>query len=699
MTVAYRIVCTLACALLGSFARHAPAEAATYTVSSPNGTISFAVTEQINGSLTYKVSYGSQTILDSSPLGITTKVGAFTTGLTFVSQTTGTVNETYSLPGRKKATYTNSANTLTLRYSKGSAVIDVLIRAYDDGIAYRYAIPGSGSASISSESSGFKPPSGTGGWAFTWRSDYEGFYDYRSSAQLELGNYGMPLLLSINNNSHWALLTEANVYNANGTYHTSRLVGGGSGTGVLNVAFAPEQTSAVSTSHPFQTPWRAVVIGDHLSDLVESTLVSNLNPPSEISNTSWIKPGRAAWSWWSDEPSGADLAKQKNYVDAAAALGLEYVTVDCCWVAADIPTIVQYAAVRNVKIFIWTDAAAIDTQAEVDSKLPLWKSWGVAGLKVDFFMNDSQSMMATYDLTATIFKDGASDQQIATQVLTVNSADTLSIALRAHGGAAVHIGTTSLAFDGAGDNSYEAEAPGNTIDGASRTTCNGCSGREKVGYLGGTNTLRFNSIAAPTAGSYQLELFYASADPRTAHLSVNGGTATAVSLPSSGGWDVVGSAALPVTLNAGSSNSVLITNLSGGWSPDIDRVATRSVVEAEAGGNTLTSPASAASCSDCSGGQKVGGIGGSGTLRFNSVPAVSAGSKTVTIRYTAAVARTAYISVNGGTAIAVSFPATGGANVPGVKTIALSLNAGTNTITFLNSGGVAPDIDRIDVTN
>jgi alpha-glucosidase len=840
----------------------------THTVSSPGGNISFAVTEQANGSLTYKVSYGAQTIIDTSPLGITTNAGDFTTGLTYVSQSTGTVNETYSLPGRKKTTYTNNANTLTLRYSKGSRNVDLVIRAYNDGIAYRYAIPGSGAATISAEKSGFKLPAGTGGWAFDWRNDYEGFYDYRSAAGLETGTFGMPVLLSVNNNSHWALLTEGNVYNANGSYHTSRLAGAGSGTGLLNVSFAPEQTSAVSTTYPFQTPWRVAIIGDQLGDLVESTLVTNLNPPSEVADTSWIKPGRAAWSWWSDEPSGADLAKQKQYVDEAAKLGFEYVTVDCCWVAADIPVIVDYAKSRNVKIFIWTDMPAIDTQAELDQKLPLWKSWGVAGLKVDFFMNDSQATMATYDriatsaaanqlmlnfhgstkpsgesrtwphvitsegirgsehykwsdhphakhnatvpftrnilgsmdytpvvfsqsdqntthahqlalsvlfeshqqnfaesvagygnwtgrhllkavptvwddvklvegfpddyatiarrsggdwyvgavtdaartatipltflgsgsYTATIFKDGTTDQSIVTSTQTVTSASTLSIPLRLHGGAAVHISTSPLKFDGAADNNYEAEAPGNTLTGASRATCNGCSAREKVGNIGGTNTLQFNGVSAGATGSHQMVLVYSASDARTIYVSVNGGANVAVPLLSTGGWDVVGSATVAVSLNAGSANTVKISN-AGGWAPDIDRLSIGKAIEAEAAGNTLSGGAAVSACGACSGGQKVSNIGSSATLTVNGVPATSTGSKTVTVHYAAAEARTAYLSVNGGAAVPVLFPATGGWSTPGAKTFALTLANGTNSISFSNSGGWAPDIDRIEVTS
>lgn len=53
-----------------------------------------------------------------------------------------------------------------------------------------------------------------------------------------------------------------------------------------------------------------------------------------------------------------------------------------------------------MSVVIWTDVDAIDTQQEVDEKLTRWASWGVAGIKVDFMMNDSQMRMATYQLIA-----------------------------------------------------------------------------------------------------------------------------------------------------------------------------------------------------------------------------------------------------------------------------------------------------------
>ncbi|GAA3439248.1 beta-L-arabinofuranosidase domain-containing protein [Kutzneria kofuensis] len=121
-------------------------------------------------------------------------------------------------------------------------------------------------------------------------------------------------------------------------------------------------------------------------------------------------------------------------------------------------------------------------------------------------------------------------------------------------------------------NSYEAEAGGNTLGGqAAVRSSSGASGGALVGYVGnGTaNYLRFNNVTA-TAGAHRITVYYASGEDRSIAISANGGAATTVGTPNSGGWDTVGSVTATLTLVAG-ANTILITN-AGGWAPDIDRI-------------------------------------------------------------------------------------------------------------------------------
>ncbi|MFI7204499.1 discoidin domain-containing protein [Micromonospora aurantiaca (nom. illeg.)] len=122
--------------------------------------------------------------------------------------------------------------------------------------------------------------------------------------------------------------------------------------------------------------------------------------------------------------------------------------------------------------------------------------------------------------------------------------------------------------------------------------------------------------------------------------------------------------------------------------------------EAEASGNTLTGQAAVRSSAGASGGALVGyvGNGTANTLRFTNVTANAAGPRTVTVSYASAEARSTQISVNGGAPVTVATPGTGGWDTVGTVSVTLPLNAGTNTLTFGNTAGWAPDLDRIQVS-
>ena len=848
-----------------------PAQALTiHTITSPDGNTSLTVQNENDGSLTYTVQQDGQSIIDTSSMGLVTSAVDLSIGLSYVGFTTRVVDETYELVAHKITTSVADANELTLNYSKSGTSFSVIVQAHGDGVAFRYVVAGSGTASVTDEYTTFNLPSGTGNWASPFRSasDYEDIYPYLSATNMGTARYAFPILSSLRDNTQWALITEASVCNLDGNYPAINVVGTGTGTGsrVLDVRFPPDQIGAVSSALPLTTPWRVIHATATLNELVRSSLVTDLNPASELVDESWVVPGKASWSWWSDEGSAASLDKQLRYVDSAEAAGFEYVTVDCCWLAADIPTIVDYAQARGIGIFLWTDADAIDTPGELSTKLPLWKSWGIKGLKIDFFMSDTQQRMGAYNLisdaaaanelmvnfhgstkpsgenrtwphvitseailgseqykygrpptakhdatvpftrnviggmdmtpviisptdllttqshqlalsvvfesamthfadsdaayqtwigrhflkvvptvwndtilvegfpdsyatfarksgdewyvgaiadaartatiplsflgsgnyTATIFKDGANDQQIVTQVLTVTSVSTLSIALRLHGGASVQISKTPLSFDGTADRLYEAESGSNTRTGSTVADCPGCSGTDKVGDLGNGNTVRFNGVTAASAGQHLVTVGYLSADARDLTVSVNGATPTLIDLESSGGWNIVGTATVAVTLTSG-ANTLTFGNASG-YAPDIDRIVISRPYEAEAAGNVKTGNASTATCAGCSGGNKVGNLYGASTLGFTGVNAQVSGSTTIRIHYASADERSVQVRVGSGTPVTLTLPPTGGWNVTSVKTIALPLVAGSNTITFDSAGGYAPDIDRIVVS-
>ena len=210
-------------------------------------------------------------------------------------------------------------------------------------------------------------------WLQRFSSSYEN--PYRRTPLRRAGRYGFPALLSTGRD--WALLTEAGLPD-------------GAPAGHLR---ARQGRLRVSGS---RRGWRVAVIGS-LRTIVGSDLPLALGRPSRIKDPSWIRPGRAAWSWWSDPASTRSLARQEQFVDFAAAEHFEYVTVDAGWDAAWVPGLVAYAAARNVRLILWTDWHALADPARRAAVLDRWAGWGIAGIKVDYLQSDSGRRMAVME--------------------------------------------------------------------------------------------------------------------------------------------------------------------------------------------------------------------------------------------------------------------------------------------------------------
>ena len=228
---------------------------------------------------------------------------------------------------------------------------------------------------------------------------------------------GLPLLAELPGVA-WVAITEADIENYPGMY----LVHNGRDARSLFAKLAPsmeEPGIAVQTATPMRSPWRVIMLGAQPGRLVESNIVVNLNPPSAIADTSWIKPGKTAWDWWSgtyaegvDFKPGMNTATMKHYIDFSASSGMEYMLIDAGWAKAgngpadsgadltqtnaaiDMPAILAYAKSKKVGIWLWAHWSDIERQ--VDECFPLFEKWGVAGVKIDFMNRDDQWMVNYY---------------------------------------------------------------------------------------------------------------------------------------------------------------------------------------------------------------------------------------------------------------------------------------------------------------
>jgi len=155
-------------------------------------------------------------------------------------------------------------------------------------------------------------------------------------------------------------------------------------------------------------PWRVFGIADHDGDLLTNDIVYLLERPSDVQDTSWIKPGKVAWDWWNDWNvdgvnfhAGINTKTYEYYVDFAAKYGIPYIILDDGWyklgnlleVTPDLnmQELIDYAKQKNVGLILWASWKTLDDQ--LIPALDQFEKWGVKGIKVDFMQRSDQIMI------------------------------------------------------------------------------------------------------------------------------------------------------------------------------------------------------------------------------------------------------------------------------------------------------------------
>jgi alpha-glucosidase len=327
--------------------------------------------------------------LEPAPVGLVTTSADLSTGLTFVSRTDSTISYSYTTVAGKSRQRQRTATESRFVFAKGDVRMTVFVRVSPDGVAYRYELPAA--TTITREVSTFQVPGTSPSYLAQTQISYENQYGRGTAATAATADYAYPALFHVGAN--WVLLSESDV---DGRYSGGRL-SHTTGAGRYTVSLADAQ---VAVGAGFVSSWRTAIIGA-LGTVVESTLNDDVAPPSRIADTSWIRPGVSAWSWLDgSRPTQQNLARQKEYVDYAAAQGWEYVIVDDGWKSVTwMPELVSYATARNVKIILWYAYTDVDTDAERTTQFSRIAGWGVAGVKLDFMESDSQARYRWYDAT------------------------------------------------------------------------------------------------------------------------------------------------------------------------------------------------------------------------------------------------------------------------------------------------------------
>jgi alpha-glucosidase len=332
------------------------------------------------GALSFGVAVGGEVVLAPAPIGIVTEGADLSAGLTFTGRSDRTVRERYTMTTGKRlkrdTTLSESAFAFT---GTGGTRLRVVVRVSEEGAAYRYEL--GGPATVLGEASSWSLPAGAPAWLLPYTPNYEETRVETTAGAAATGEYGYPSLFR--SGRHYALLTESGM---DGGYDGSRLVHR-AGLGTYTVRLADEKVAAAG-----RTPWRVAIVGD-LATVTGATLVDDLAPPSKLDDTSWVRPGLVAWSWLSEHASPADPVRQKQYIDFAVRNGWPYVLIDEGWDASWVPEVVRYARARGVEVLLWFHWTSVQN----DEQLALVRSWGVAGVKIDFMDSDEQARFRWYD--------------------------------------------------------------------------------------------------------------------------------------------------------------------------------------------------------------------------------------------------------------------------------------------------------------
>ena len=298
-----------------------------------------------------------------------------------------------------------------------------------EGVAFRYRFNETNDAVrvVQSEQTGFTLPLNARGWmqpyhaAGPYTPAYEDFFfhvtpgDPPPDSRAKAVGWAFPALFNVPDAPTWVLITEAGTDDSYCACHLNP----DCSDGVYRVAFplADETTRGYTNKFgpeprytlPWTMPWRVMVLGRSAGDIATATLVTDLSAPSRIADTSWIKPGRASWAWWS-YPAGPATEKMFNeFTDFAAKMGWEYTLFDAGWWKPGLKPIASHAISKGVMPLAWLFATDFYDAKKSAKKLDEMADAGVRGVKVDFWCSDRQEAIAAQQ---ALMRDAAARHMI-----------------------------------------------------------------------------------------------------------------------------------------------------------------------------------------------------------------------------------------------------------------------------------------------
>lgn len=395
---------------------------------SPNGEIKLSL--RLADKIYYAISYNNEELLNECYLQLTLsdQILGQQPKLTGLKRTQ--VNEElHPIIPLKFSTVNNHYNQLQLSF-KGNYAVE--FRAYNDGIAYRFVTNHKKEAYVLGEDLAIGFPENylahmqqPGGF----KTAYEEIYTHVKTNEWKPSDRMCVLPVLIDTQKEYKILiSESDLADypclflkgtgENGmqsVFPKAPLEFGEDGDRSLKIL--KEADYIAKTSGKRNYPWRYFLITKEDKQLIENTMTYKLATKSQLTDTSWIKPGQASWEWWNGATpygpdvnfvSGYNLNTYKYFIDFASKYGIPYIIMDEGWAmstrdpytpnpAVDVHEIIRYGKEKNVGVVLWLTWLAVENNFDL---FKTFREWGVKGLKIDFMDRSDQWMVNYYERVA-----------------------------------------------------------------------------------------------------------------------------------------------------------------------------------------------------------------------------------------------------------------------------------------------------------
>lgn len=365
------------------------------TLGSPDERYRFQL-EVEDGRPYYELYFNDQLIISQSALGFLLKnTNLFPNDMKLGSISESSQNTSWQPIYGEKSQYLDQYRETLVNFvtqDEKSDDLKLRIRAYNEGIAFRYEYEQEGATTITKELTEFALPPKSTLWAST-----------RAQSSIEQINISAlkdtverPLLAQLSDSLFVALGEAALV-----DFARMKLAPHSKKPATLVAHLASDVTYA----GPFVSPWRTIMAAPTAGELLENNfLFLNLNEPNQIENTDWIKPGKVIREVTLTSQGGMAC------VDFAVRHNLQYIEFDAGWYGSeydeasdattvtvdpnrskgplDLQSVIDYAASKGVGVLLYVNRRALEKQ--IDEVLPLLSSWGVKGVKYGFVQVGSQ---------------------------------------------------------------------------------------------------------------------------------------------------------------------------------------------------------------------------------------------------------------------------------------------------------------------